>query len=101
MKEIARAFLANAHTAPWTKDEHTKALIQHVYDCVWDPRARQKYPNIRQKPSHEWSLEDIYAYLSFIAVTDRTNEGCIDRHVADGTISELMKRYLEIVEDAQ
>ena len=79
MKEIAKTFLAASHAAPWVRDESARALVNFVYEGgVWDAHAREKYPLIRKKPSREWSLDDVFAYLTFIVVVDRTNEGCID-----------------------
>ena len=99
MKEIAKTFLAASHAAPWVRDESARALVNYVYEGgVWDAHAREKYPLIRKKPSREWSLDDVFAYLTFIVVVDRTNEGCIDSHIADGTVAGLLRRYLELVE---
>lgn len=99
MKEIAKTFLAASHAAPWVRDESARALVNFVYEGgVWDAHAREKYPLIRKKPSREWSLDDVFAYLTFIVVVDRTNEGCIDSHIADGTVAGLLRRYLELVE---
>ena len=99
MKKIAKTFLAVPHTAPWIHDESASALVNFVYEGgIWDAHAREKYPAIRQKSSQEWSMDEVFAYLTFIAVMDRTNEGCIDSHIADGTIASLLHRYLELVE---
>lgn len=50
MKEIAKTFLAVPHTAPWIYDESASALVNFVYEGgIWDARAREKYPAIRQK----------------------------------------------------
>ena len=54
MKEIAKTFLAVPHTAPWIYDESASALVNFVYEGgIWDARAREKYPAIRQKSSQE------------------------------------------------
>ena len=72
MKEIAKTFLAVPHTAPWIHDESASALVNFVYEGgIWDARAREKYPAIRQKSSQEWSMDEVFAYLTFIAVVDR------------------------------
>ena len=44
-------------------------------------------------------MEDVFAYLTFIVVQDRTCDGFIDKHIANGTVSSLLNRYLELEEE--
>ena len=100
MKEIAKRFLEEKHTAPWIEDPSAEALVDYVYNGgVWDKDARAKYPAIQAKQSTEWHMEDVLAYLTFIVVQDRTCDGFIDKHIANGTVSALLNRYLELEEE--
>ena len=100
MKEIAKRFLSEKHTAPWIEDPSAEALVDYVYNGgVWDKDAREKYPVIQAKQPNAWSVEDVFAYLTFIVLRERTCDGCIDNHIANGTVSSLLKRYLELEEE--
>ena len=102
MKEIAREYLKKDHDAAGTSvhgfpDQECEALHRFVYHGgIWDAHARKKYPVIRLKKPSEWTLDDIYAYLTFIVLTERTQEGCFEAHIKDGTINRLLERYLEL-----
>lgn len=41
----------------------------------------------------------MFAYLTFIVLRERTCDGCIDKHIANGTVSALLNRYLELEEE--
>lgn len=100
MKEIAKRFLEENHTAPWIEDPSAEALVDYIYNGgVWDKDARTKYPDIQTKQPNTWSMEDVFAYLTFIAVQDRTCDGFIDKHIANGTVSALLNRYLVLEEE--
>lgn len=100
MKEIAKRFLRENHTAPWTEDPSAEALVDYVYNGgIWDKDARAKYPAVQVKQPNAWSMEDVFAYLTFIVLRERTCDGCIDKHIDNGTVSALLNRYLVLEEE--
>ena len=42
---------------------------------------------------------NVFAYLTFIVLRERTCDGCIDKHIANGTVLALLNRYLELEEE--
>ena len=101
MKEIAQAILSVELKEPtcWFEDEHYAALQHHVFrGGIWDADFRDKISCIREKPVHALSADEINTYLTFIFCTDRTQEGCVEAHIANGVLQALMKRTLELEE---
>ena len=101
MKEIAQAILSAELKDPalWFEDEHYAALQHHVFrGGIWDADFRDKISRIREKPVHALSADEINTYLTFIFCTDRTQEGCVEAHIANGVLPALMKRTLELEE---
>ena len=101
MKEIAQAILSAELKDPalWFEDEHYAALQHHVFrGGIWDADFRDKISRIREKPVHALSADEISTYLTFIFCTDRTQEGCVEAHIANGVLPALMKRTLELEE---
>ena len=101
MKEIAQAILSVELKDPacWFEDEHYAALQHHVFrGGIWDADFRDKISCIREKPVHALSADEINTYLTFIFCTDRTQEGCVEAHIANGVLQALMKRTLELEE---
>ena len=101
MKEIAQAILSAVlkNPARWFEDAHYAALQQHVFQGgVWDADFRDKISRIREKPIRALSADEINTYLTFIFCTDRTQEGCVEAHIANGVLPSLMKRTLELEE---
>ena len=101
MKEIAQAILSAELKGPacWFEDEHYAALQHHVFrGGIWDADFRDKISRIREKPVHALSADEINTYLTFIFCTDRTQEGCVEAHIANGVLLALMKRTLELEE---
>lgn len=100
MEEIAKEFLIGNHITSWIEDPSAAALVRYVYDSgIWDKDARAKYPTIKAKQPDDWSMEDVLAYLTFIVLKERTCDGCIDQHIANGTITALLNRYLALEEE--
>ena len=100
MKKIAKRFLTENHTAPWREDPSAEALVDYVYNGgIWDKNARAKYPAVQVKQPNAWSMEDVFAYLTFIVLRERTCDGCIDKHIDNGTVSALLNRYLVLEEE--
>lgn len=101
MKEIAQAILSAELKDPafWFEDEHYAALQHHVFrGGIWDADFRDKISLIREKPVRTLSTDEINTYLTFIFCTDRTQEGCVEAHIANGVLPALMKRTLELEE---
>ena len=101
MKEIAQAILSAELKGPacWFEDEHYAALQRHVFrGGIWDADFRDKISRIREKPVHALSADEINTYLTFIFCTDRTQEGCVEAHIANDVLHALMKRTLELEE---
>ena len=101
MKEIAQAILSAELKDPahWFEDEHYAALQHHVFrGGIWDADFRDKISRIRKKPIRALSADEINTYLTFIFCTDRTQEGCVEAHIANGVLPALMKRTLELEE---
>ena len=101
MKEIAQAILSAELKDPalWFEDEHYAALQHHVFrGGIWDADFRDRISRIREKPVHALSADEINTYLTFIFCTDRTQEGCVEAHIANGVLPALMKRTLELEE---
>ena len=101
MKEIAQAILSAELKDPahWFEDEHYAALQHHVFrGGIWDADFRDKISRIREKPVHALSADEIKTYLTFIFCTDRTQEGCVEAHIANGILPALMKRTFELEE---
>ena len=44
------------------------------------------------------SADEINTYLTFIFCTDRTQEGCVEAHIANGVLPALMRRIVELEE---
>ena len=65
---------------------------------IWDADFRDKISRIREKPIRALSADEINTYLTFIFCTDRTQEGCVEAHIANGVLPALMKRTLELEE---
>ena len=101
MKEIAQAILSVElkDLACWFEDEHYAALQHHVFrGGIWDADFRDKISRIRKKPIRALSADEINTYLTFIFCTDRTQEGCVEAHIANGILPALMKRTFELEE---
>ena len=101
MKEIAQAILSAKLKDPacWFEDEHYAALQHHVFrGGIWDADFRDKIGRIREKPIRALSADEINTYLTSIFCTDRTQEGCVEAHIANGVLPALMKRTLELEE---
>ena len=101
MKEIAQAILSTKLMDParWFEDAHYAALQCHVFrGGIWDADFRDKISRIREKPIRALSADEINTYLTFIFCTDRTQEGCVEAHIANGVLPSLMKRTLELEE---
>ena len=101
MKEIAQAILSAELKDPacWFEDEYYAALQHHVFrGGIWDADFRDKIGRIREKPIRALSADEINTYLTFIFCTDRTQEGCVEAHIANGVLPALMKRTLELEE---
>ena len=101
MKEIAQAILSAELKDPahWFEDEHYAALQRHVFrGGIWDADFRDKISRIREKPVHALSADEINTYLTFIFCTDRTQEGCVEAHIANGVLPALMRRIVELEE---
>lgn len=101
MKEIAQAILSAELKDPahWFEDEHYAALQRHVFrGGIWDADFRDKISRIREKPFHALSADEINTYLTFIFCTDRTQEGCVEAHIANGVLPALMRRIVELEE---
>ena len=101
MKEIAQEILSAELKDPvhWFEDEHYAALQRHVFrGGVWDAGFRDRIGQIREKPIRALSADEINTYLTFIFCTDRTQEGCVEAHIANGVLPALMKRTLELEE---
>lgn len=101
MKEIAQAILSAELKDPahWFEDEHYAALQHHIFrGGIWDADFRDKIVRIREKPVRALSADEINTYLTFIFCTDRTQEGCVEAHIANGVLPALMKRTLELEE---
>lgn len=101
MKEIAQAILSAElkDTACWFEDEHYAALQRLVFrGGIWDADFRDKISRIREKPVHTLSADEINTYLTFIFCTDRTQEGCVEAHIANGVLPALMRRIVELEE---
>ena len=101
MKEIAQAILSAELKGPacWFEDEHYAALQHHVFrGGIWDADFRDKIGRICEKSICALSADEINTYLTFIFCTDRTQEGCVEAHIANGVLPALMKRTLELEE---
>lgn len=97
LRRAAEEFLDHRHTAPWTDDESARQLVSCIYHSgLWDKGFRDRFPDLRRKKISEMSGADIRAYLTMIVCTDRTQEGCIDRHIQSGKIDALLHRWLDI-----
>ena len=101
MKDIVKGFIDRKHTAPWSQDESAKLLVAYVYNGgVWDADFRNSIQAIRKKAIVDLELPEVFTYLTFIVCMDRTQEGCIDAHIANGTVHALLRRYLMLTEEA-
>ena len=101
MMEIAQAILSTKLMDParWFEDAHYAALQCHVYRSgIGDADFRDRIGQIREKPIRVLSADEINTYLTFIFCTDRTQEGCVEAHIANGVLPSLMKRTLELEE---
>ena len=101
MKEIAQAILSAELMDParWFEDAHYAALQCHVFrGGIWDADFRDKISRIREKPIRALSADEINTYLTFIFCTDRTQEGCVEAHIANGVLPALMRRIVELEE---
>ena len=101
MKEIAQAILSAVlkNPARWFEDAHYAALQCHVFrGGIWDADFRDKISRIREKPIRALSADEINTYLTFIFCTDRTQEGCVEAHIANGVLPALMRRIVELEE---
>lgn len=102
LKEIAKRYLKKPHHFPdiWAPaDTEVEELFRFIYHGgIWDAHAREKYPTVRAKQPPEWTLDDIYAYLTCIALADRTVDGFFNDRVNDGTVARLLERYLQLEE---
>ena len=101
MKEIVQAILSTKLMDParWFEDAHYAALQCHVFrGGIWDADFRDKISRIREKPIRALSADEINTYLTFIFCTDRTQEGCVEAHIANGVLSALMRRIVELEE---
>lgn len=101
MKEIAQKVLAipmNSYTY-WNKYTDMKELVDYVYESgIWDSDFRDKISDLKKKNIKTLTLSEVYTYLTAIVCTERTNEGILDKLMLDGTISAVLRRYLEVVE---
>ena len=101
MKEIAQAILSVVlkNPARWFEDAQYAALQCHVFrGGIWDADFRDKISRIREKPIRALSADEINTYLTFIFCTDRTQEGCVEAHIANGVLPALMRRIVELEE---
>ena len=101
MKEIAQAILFTKLMDParWFEDAHYAALQCQVFrGGIWDADFRDKISRIREKPIRALSADEINTYLTFIFCTDRTQEGCVEAHIANGVLPALMRRIVELEE---
>ena len=101
MKEIVQAILSTKLMDParWFEDAHYAALQCHVFrGGIWDADFRDKISRIREKPIRALSADEINTYLTFIFCTDRTQEGCVEAHSANGVLPALMRRIVELEE---
>ena len=101
MKEIAQAILSTKLKNPtrWFEDAQYAALQRHVFrGGVWDADFRDRIGHIREKPIRTLSDDEINTYLTFIFCTDRTQEGCVEAHIANGVLPALMRRIVELEE---
>ena len=101
MKEIVQAILSTKLMDParWFEDAHYAALQCHVFrGGIWDADFRDKISRIREKPIRALSADEIHTYLTFIFCTDRTQEGCVEAHIANGVLPALMRRIVELEE---
>ena len=65
---------------------------------IWDADFRDRIGHIREKPIRALSADEINTYLTFIFCTDRTQEGCVEAHIANGVLPALMRRIVELEE---
>ena len=101
MKEIVQAILSTKLMDParWFEDAHYAALQCHVFrGGIWDADFRDKISRIREKPIRALSADEIHTYLTFIFCTYRTQEGCVEAHIANGVLPALMRRIVELEE---
>ena len=101
MKEIVQAILSTKLMDParWFEDAHYAALQCHVFrGGIWDADFRDKISRIREKPIRALSADEINTYLTFIFCTDRTQEGCVEAHIANNVLPALMRRIVELEE---
>lgn len=104
MKNICRDYIESHdnRVTPWTRNEQASRLVRYIYEgTLWDSRYREKIRSILDKDIDDLTVPEIGTYLTFIVATDRTNDGCIDAHIENGTVLKLLTRYLELMEAAE
>ena len=96
-RQVAEQYVRQSHVVPWTYDAGTEDLVAAVYHCgVWDKDYRTRFPELKKKPVSKMDEAEIYAYLTMIICTERTQDGCIDAHILNGKLLALVKRWLEL-----
>ena len=102
MHDIAITLVNNASTADaanWENDPQYVALMKYVYQSgIWDKQYRSGIRGILQKEIAQLTPEEINTYLTFIFGTERIQQGCVEAHIQNGVLLNLMKRYLELEE---
>lgn len=100
MKNIAENYLCQKdNTLPWTQNEAARSLLEFVYyGGIWDEDFKEKRAELFKKEISSLTEKEIFSYLTAIIAGDRVNEGFYDEKIKDGTIHDLMKRYLEVAE---
>lgn len=99
--DIARKVSHNSKllTVPFEYCDTANELMNALYDSsLWKGDFREDIERIRKQKIARLTMDEVLTYFTFIVCTERTQNGCFDHHIQNGTVVRLLKQYVALYE---
>ena len=99
--EAAKRYLNRPEgtAATWEEDSDAVALVDCIHtDEIWVKDYNAHIQTVRAKKIDELGISEIHTYLTAIVAKERS-WGTFSRFASDGTLDQLLTRYLALCEE--